>query len=198
MTLPNRRRRPLPTPSHDRRLQVRSFGLLALVASLLLAACGGATPAPVTPEPVPTPYPTPSVAVATTLVQVNAALRTQGLAALPSNATVRVGEPPSFSGVARWPFVVTLPRSAAGATFVIYEFADADVAGAAGADLAAYLATGPGRIQYTPDAGFALRLVGPTLVFYTWSTQNSPDATGSTSVATAIETVGTEIPITGT
>ncbi len=171
-------------------------GALAIV--LVVAACGASAPVAVTPVPVTTPLPTPTAAVATALAQVNASLRDQGLTAVMSQGSVRLGEPASFSGIPRWPFVVSLPRDPGGARFVVYEFTSSDVALAAGRDLAAYLASGPGRIQYPPDASFVLRQVGPTLVFDAWSPENSPDRAGSEALAAAIATVGSEIPVART
>ena len=163
-----------------------------------MGGCGGsATPAPASPavEPVPTAFPTPSVAVATTLLQLGAALRPLQLAAVPAAGTLRSAEPPSFAGVPRWPFRVALPGDPDGVVFLVYEFPDADAAVAGGRDLADYLASGPGRIQYPGDATYVIRQVGPTLVFYAWSPGGSPDRPDAQAVGTAIATLGSEIPV---
>jgi hypothetical protein len=60
--------------------------------------------------------------------------------------------------------------------------------------LARYLASGPGRVQFTPDTRHVLRLAGPTLVFYSWSPENSPDSR-TPLIAEALATVGQDIPI---
>ncbi len=171
----------------------------ALVAVLiltggLLAACAGAAPADRTPEPLPTARPTASPAVQATLAQIDGALRANGLVLLPTLTTVRPAEPPSFASVARWPFQALLPDDPAGGYFVIYEFPDLAFAAAGGHDLAAYITSGPGRVQFPPDVRFVLRQVGSTLVFYPWSPASSPDPRTS-DLAAALATVGTGVPI---
>ena len=171
--------------------------LAAVAAAVLLAVAGcgsSATPAPPTPEPIPAAIPTPSVATATTVAQINAALQPQGLAAVAAVAAVRPAEPPSFGGNPAWPFTVAL-KTGTSVLFVVYEFADANVAAAAGADMATYLASGPGRVQYTSDTRFTFRQLGPTLILYTYGFDTSADRVGAATVAAAIALVGTEIPI---
>lgn len=171
----------------------------ALVAVLiatggLLAACAGAAPAGRTLEPLPTARSTVSPAVQTTLVEVEGALRANGLVLLPTLTTIRPAEPPSFAGVARWPFQAVLPNDPAGGYFVIYEFADLAFAAEGGRDLAAYITSGPGRVQFPPDVRFVLRQVGSTLVFYPWSPASSPDPK-TPDLAAALASVGSEVPI---
>jgi hypothetical protein len=60
--------------------------------------------------------------------------------------------------------------------------------------MAAYLASGPGRVQFPNDARHVLRQLGPTLVFFTWSPTVSPDPSVA-ALAGALETLGTGIPI---
>ena len=175
--------------------RIPHLAAVALAVLFAVAGCGSsATPTPPTPAPIPAAIPTPSVAVATTLVQVNAALQPQGLTALAAIAAVRPAAPPSFGGNPAWPFTVAL-KTGTSVLFVIYEFADANVAAAAGADMASYLAGGPGRVQYTSDTQFTLRQVGPPLIFYTYGFDTSADRVGAATVAAAIALVGTEIPI---
>ncbi len=114
---------------------------------------------------------------------------------LPTLTTVvRPAEPPSFASVARWPFQAVLPDDPAGGYFVIYEFPDLAFAAAGGRDLAAYITSGPGRVQFPPDVRFVLRQVGSTLVFYPWSPASSPDPK-TPDLAAALASVGSEVPI---
>jgi hypothetical protein len=166
----------------------------SIAVSGLLAACAGGTPAVSTAAPLPTTQPSASAAVEATLAQLDTALRASGLVVAPTLTAVRPAEPPSFAGVARWPFHAVLPGDPAGGYFVIYEFAAPALAADGGRDLAAYVASGPGRVQYTPDVRFVLRQVGPTLVFYPWSPASSPDPR-TPDLAAALASVGTGVPI---
>ena len=172
----------------------RALVAVSIAAGGLLAACGGTPPAHRTSEPLLTARPTASTAVQTTLVQLDGALRANGLVLQSTLTAIRPAEPPSFAGVARWPFLAVLPEDPAGGYFVIYEFPDVTLAVDGGRDLAAYITSGPGRVQFPPDVRFVLRQVGSTLVFYAWSPASSPDPR-TPDVAIALESVGSEVPI---
>ena len=172
----------------------RAAAVLVVAAGGLLGACGGGAPTVGTPAPIPTARPSISPAVQATLVQVDVALRANGLVRESTLTVVRPAEPPSFDGVARWPFHVVLPDDPAGAYFLIYEFADPALAADGGRDLAAYLGSGPGRIQFPPDVRFVLRQAGSTLVFFPWSPASSPDPR-TPAVAAALASVGSEVAI---
>jgi hypothetical protein len=60
--------------------------------------------------------------------------------------------------------------------------------------MAAYVASGPGRVQFPLDARFVLRQLGATLIFYTWSRESSPGREVE-EVAIVLETVGQGIAI---
>jgi hypothetical protein len=163
-----------------------------VVLALALAGCRAAATRP--PEPDPTPRPTISPAVAGTQVQLDGALRARGLVLQPTELTVRPGEPPSLAAVPRTAFRAILPDDPNGGLIVVYELADAGAAAAAATDLAAFVTSGPGRVQYPPDARHVLRQVGSTIVFFPWSPASSPDPR-TAEVAAAVATVGTEVPI---
>ncbi len=135
-----------------------------------------------------------SPAVGATQAQLDGALRARGLVLQPTELTVRPGEPPSLAAVPRTAFRVTLPDDPDGGLVVVYELPDAGAAAAAGTELATFITSGPGRVQYPPDVRFVLRQVGSTLVFYPWSAGSSPDPRAA-DVAAAVATVGTEVPI---
>jgi len=171
----------------------RAIRLLALLlVALLVAACRPAATVP--PEPDPTPRPTISPAVATTRVQLEGALRARGLALQATELDVRPGEPPSLAAAPRTAFRAVLPDDPAGGLVVVYELPDGAAAATAAADLAAYVTSGPGRVQYPPDVRHVLRQVGSTVVFFPWSPGSSPDER-TADVAAAVATVGTEVPI---
>ncbi len=164
------------------------------IAGTLLAGCAGGAPVARTSGPLPTAQPSAPAAVEATLAQLDAVLRPGGLVVEPTLTAVRPAEPPSFAGVARWPFHAVLPDDPAGGYLVIYEFPAPALAADGGRDLAAYISSGPGRVQYAPDIRFVLRLVGSTLVFYPWSPASSPDRR-TPDLAAALASVGSEVPI---
>ncbi len=171
----------------------------ALVAALVAAvgipaACAGGVPAVPAPGVAATAQASTTAAVRATLAQLDGAFRANGLVLESTLTQIRPAEPPSFAGVARWPFHAVLPDDPAGGFFVIYEFADVALAAEGGHDLAAYIASGPGRVQYAPDTRFVLRQAGSTLVFYAWSPASSPDAR-TADVAASIASAGFEVPI---
>jgi hypothetical protein len=163
-------------------------------AAVLLAGCGiGASTVPI-PTAVPSPSQVVSAGANATAGQVTAAVRAAGIVAEPANVPYRPAESPLLTAAPRTVLRAILPGDDAHGFIVIYDFPDAAAAYAAGTEMAHYLASGPGRIQFPNDAKHVIRQVGSTIVFYTWSPANSPEAE-ATTVATALETLGLEIPI---
>ena len=163
-------------------------------SAVLLAACGiGASKAPI-PTAAPSPTQVVSAGADATAGQVTAALRSAGIVAQPALVPYRPAEPPLLAAAPRVVLQAILPGDDAHGFIAIYDFADAAGAYAAGSQMAGYLASGPGRVQFPNDAKHVIRQVGSTIVFYTWSPANSPEAEAAT-VATALETLGLEIPI---
>lgn len=187
-----RGRTPRPPASPASRAIPLALLLALLHVALLVAACRPAATVP--PEPDPTPRPTISPAVAATRVQLEGALRARGLALQATELDVRPGEPTSLATAPRTAFRAILPDDPAGGLIVVYELPDGAAAAIAAADLAAYVTSGPGRVQYPPDVRHVLRQVGSTVVFFPWSPGSSPDER-TPDVAAAVATVGTEVPI---
>lgn len=163
-----------------------------MVVALLVTACRPAATVP--PEPDPTPRPTTSPAVAATRVQLEGALRARGLALQATELDVRPAEPTSLAAAPRTAFRAVLPDDPTGGLVIVYELPDGAAAATAAADLAAYVTSGPGRVQYPPDVRHVLRQVGSTVAFFPWSPGSSPDER-TADVAAAVATVGTEVPI---
>ena len=84
---------------------------------------------------------------------------------------------------------MVLPKDLDGGYIVVYEFPDAARAVDAGNDLAGYLGSGAGRVNFPIDAQHTIRQLGTTLIFYTWSPSTSPDP-DSPKVAEALSTLG--------
>ncbi len=174
-----------------RRRRFLRVAVSTLVASGL-AGCGPAA----TPSPVPdvTARPTISPAVAATGVQLEGALRARGLVLAATELAVRPGEPPTLATVPRTAYRAVLPDDPAGGLIVVYELPDVAAAATAATELAAFVTSGPGRVQYSPDVRLVIRQVGATVVFFPWSPDSSPDPR-TADVAAAVATVGTEVPI---
>jgi len=169
------------------------LGLIAgLVASL--AGCGIAARTVPIPTAEPTPATTPSTTLQVTRLQVESALRASNLAVIVPQVPFRPGESPALAAAPRLVLQVVLAQDPTHGFIVVYDFPDAGAAYAAGTEMARYLASGPGRIQFPPDAEHVLRQVGSTLVFFTRSPGNSPDPR-SADIAQALGTVGVGIAI---
>jgi len=177
---------------------VRASLLLGpLVAAAMLAGCNlGAAPASSTPQPPPVASPVQSAAVAATRAELARALGEAGLLLDAPRSEYRPPEPASMAAAPRAVFRAVLPADPTGGNIVVYEFPTPQAAGAAGREYAAWLATGPGRIQFPADTQLTLRQVGSTVVFFGWSPANSPDPQAP-DIAPALETVGIAIPVPG-
>lgn len=169
---------------------------LALAVLVVLVVAGCATPASPAAEPIPTPRATLSPAIVATQVQLAGALRAHGLILQTTDLVVRPGDPPSMTAVPRTAFRAVLPDDPEGGLIVVFELPDPGRAAAAASDLAAYVTSGPGRVQHPPDTRFVIRQVGSTIVFVAWSPASSPDPR-TAAMAAAVASVGTEVPIPG-
>jgi hypothetical protein len=124
------------------------------------------------------------------------ALGTVGLQAQDAIHPYRPPEAARFSAAPRTVLQVTLPDDPDHGFVVLYAFSSPTEAEAAANEQAAYIASGPGRVQFGPGTRFALRLVGATVIFFTWSPDNSPDPR-TASIDQALSTVGTAVVIPG-
>lgn len=139
----------------------------------------------------PTTLPPTSEMAAGTQAQVVAALEAASLQVREPLTAYRPGESPSLLDVPRRLVQVVLPSDPQGGYVVIYELPTNGDADRVGRDFLAYLASGTGAVQYPRDTRFVVRRLGPTLVFYHWSPETSPDAAGA--IAAALANVGETI-----
>ncbi len=105
--------------------------------------------------------------------------------------------PPESARLAAAPravYQVLLPNDPGHGFVSVYEFPDPATAASAGLEQAAYVGSGPGRIQFPPDTRFVIRQVGTTIVFYAWSPANSVDVRAA-DIQPALETLGTGIAV---
>jgi hypothetical protein len=184
-----------PLPMHRRPAGAAASVLAAgLIAGLTLVGCGiGAS----TAGPLATPtlaLPSYSVAIAETRTAIASALAGVNLQLQDATQPFRAPESPSIVAATRGIFQVILPADPVHGYIVVYEFRDGPTAEAAGEELAAYIGTGPGRIQFPPDAQHLIRLVDTTLIAYSWSPANSTDAR-SDAIPSALMTIGTAIDV---
>jgi hypothetical protein len=168
-----------------------------LVAGLLVAGCGTG-PAIDRPATFPPTTFGPGLAtgaeVAATRAELARALGALSLQLTDAQVPVRPAESAPFAAAPRAVYQVVLPDDPTHGYISVYEFTDERTATAAANDQAAYLASGPGRVQFVPDTRFVLRQLGSTVVFYAWSPANSPDER-TPDIQRVLETIGTGIPI---
>lgn len=170
----------------------RLLALLA-VASLAASACAGTTrttfpPLGSSPAPV-------GDATAATIRQVTGALAAVGLQAAEANRLYRPPEGPLLAAAPRSVMQVTLPDDPAHGFIVIYALASDAAAEAAAGDQAGYIASGPGRVQFTTDAHFVVRVLDSTVVFFWWSPGAALDAR-TKDIEAALATVGAAVEVT--
>jgi len=91
-------------------------------------------------------------------------------------------------------FQAVLPDDPAHGFISVYEFPTLPDAEAAAEEQAAYVTSGPGRVQFPPDAQFIIRRVGTTVVFHVFSRGSSGDPRGA-DVAVALQSLGDPIAI---
>lgn len=165
---------------------------LAGVLALVSAGCGvfAATPVPATPGPAaPGASPTANLAAAGIRAQLAAALSARSLILADPKVPFRPGEPVEFTDVIRTVYQVQLRDDPQGGFIVVYQFASPDQAARAGAILAAFLATGPGRVQAPQGTVQVIRQVGANLVYYRWLPGAIVDP-DTPKVQQALETLG--------
>ncbi len=166
----------------------------ALAGGLALAGCGvGARTVP-GPTANPVAVQSVSVAIALTRSQMEGVLRPAGFGLIEPRVPFRPAESPSLMEAPRGVYQAILPDDPEHGFIVVYELPDAGAAFAAGTELAAYLASGPGRVQFPPDSRHVIRQVGTTLVVFSWSPASSPDPR-TPELANAIASLGQSIEV---
>ena len=171
------------------------FAIVALVAAACApATTGGPTitypPASAAPSTADTP------AIDLAVAQLVRALGDQGLTMQDPQRPFRPAEGPALAAAPRAVFQVVLPDDPTHGYIVIYDLPDAQRAAAAGADQAAYLATGPGRVQTPIGTRHVIRQLGSTVILYSWNPDSTSDER-TARIQDALETVGSAIPVPG-
>jgi hypothetical protein len=170
--------------------------LLAMLAAAMLSAgaCAGVTRTTF-PPPGSSPAPVGEGAAATTGLVIHA-LSTVGLQGIEANRLYRPPEGPLLAAAPRSVVQATLPDDPGRGFIVIYALASDAAAQAAADDHAAYVASGIGRVQFTSDARFVLRVLASTVVFFWWSPGAALDPR-TADIELALANVGTEVQVLG-
>jgi hypothetical protein len=167
-------------------------GLLAMLAGCGPSGEAVATLAP--PGATIGPARTVGPVVAQTRGDLVRALGTKNLVLQDSQAPFRPPEDARFTTTPRALYQVILPKSPDQGFIVVYEFPDPAAAAQAAREQAAYLATGPAKVQSPLGTRHIIRLVGPTVVLYSWVPQGAVDPL-QPDIQTALETLGTGVAV---
>jgi hypothetical protein len=180
------------------RLRVRAPAsgilVLGLIVGIVAAGCGAAADLPTFPSTSIGPDRTVSPAVATTAAELTRILGERRLIVTEPQQPYRPAEALTLSTAPRAVFQVTLPDDPDGGWVVVYELADGDAATAAAEEQAAWLASGPGRVQTPIGTVHVLRVVGSTVVMYSWHPDDAPDP-GAAEIQAALETLGAGVDV---
>jgi hypothetical protein len=182
---PATRRRGGPPPA------LALFAILGLVAGVILIVVQ--TLAPSGPPVAVTPAPAGAAASATA-DRVIAVLASAQFEAQRTQRPYRPPETVSLSRAPREVLQAVLPTDPDHGFVVVYELPSEAEASDVGREYAAYIASGPGRIQFPTDTRFTLRRVGQTLLFFSWSPTNWPDPR-SAELQSTLDTIGEAIPV---
>jgi hypothetical protein len=174
---------------------------LALVAlgglTLALVGCGPTGSSAVSGPPIGAtagPQQTTGGAVVQTRAELVRALGEKNLVLQDSQAPFRPPEDARFTATPRALFQVILPQAPEEGFIVVYDFPDPTTAAEAARDQATYLASGPARVQSALGARHILRLVGSTVVLYSWVPDGAVDPR-QPDIQAALETVGSGVPV---
>ena len=172
----------------------RGIVLVAVAALVVGCATNGASVAPPPPAPSLGPVGTVGPEVAQTRADLVRVLGTKNLILQDSQAPFRPPEDSLFTTTPRALYQVILPDAPTEGFIVVYQFPDPVTASEAAEEQARYLASGPARVQSAFGARHILRLVGSTVVLYSWVPEGSTDAR-QPDIQLALETLGTGVPV---
>lgn len=168
---------------------------LLLTAAVAVAACAASDgPVATFPQVSIGPDRTVSPAVALTRGDLARALGGQRITMQDAQVPFRPPESPSLTIAPRAVYQAVLPADPNGGFIVVYEFSDPDRADQAAKEQAAYLATGPGRVQSSLDQVDIVRVDGSTVVLYSWIPNAAQDPQAP-DVQRALETLGYGVPV---
>ena len=177
------------------RLPAAAAAAVFLATAALAACTPGSGPTLATfPAGTIGPARTAGAAAAQTRVELVRVLGERNLVLRDTEAPFRPPEDVTFTTTPRAIYQVVLPNAPTEGFVVVYEFPDPTVAAEAAADQAAYLASGPARVQAPFGSRHVMRLVGSTVVLYSWVPEGAADER-QPDIQPALETLGTAVPI---
>jgi hypothetical protein len=177
-----------------RRIGVRLA--LALAFAVLVGGCapgGGVSVASFPPGSIG-PSGTAGAGAAQTRIELVRVLGEHNLVLDDAEVPFRPAEDATFTTTPRAVYQVILPDAPGQGYIVVYEFPDPTTAAEAATDQAAYLATGPARVQSPFGTRHVVRLVGSTVVLYSWVPEGATDER-QPLIQTALETLGVGVPV---
>ena len=166
----------------------------AIGALLVVSVLGCAGPSGPTFPPAGSTPGAPGDATAVTKQLIIGALGAVGLQAMETIRPYRPPEGALMTGAARSIIQATLPDDPEHGFIVVYSLGSAVAAESAAFDHAKYIASGPGAIQFVPGSHFVLRIVGSTVIFFTWAPGAAPDPR-THLIEDALNTLGVAVPI---
>jgi hypothetical protein len=167
-------------------------GVSVMVAGSVMA-CGTGS-GPVTVPASIGPDRTVSPAVDGTRAEIAQVLGERSIILDDLDTPFRPAEGPILSFAPRALYQAQLPADPDAGIIVVYELPDAGAALEAAEDQAAYLGSGPGRVQYPDAARHVIRVLGDTVIFYTWIPESAEDPR-TPDVADALATLGTGVDV---
>ncbi|HEX7949834.1 MAG TPA: hypothetical protein VF494_05770 [Candidatus Limnocylindrales bacterium] len=158
----------------------------------LAAGCVAPRRAPTYPPADVTPPPTAGRTDAARAAVVQA-LTAAGLAAGDQQQPYAPPQGAWFAAAPRSVVQVSVPNEIAPRFIAIYAFDSPVDAATAGMDQAAYIAKGPGRLFFTGDTRFTIRVLGSVVIFFAWAPGTAEPR--AADVQAALETIGTAVAI---
>lgn len=149
-----------------------------LTIGLLIGALAGGcdTSGPATFPTGPTgPDRTASAAAATTVAELTRLLGERSLIVTTPEEPYAPSEAMALAAAPRDVLQVQMPDDPDGGWIVVYDFPDADAAMTAAREQADWIASGPGRVQTPIGTRHVIRVLGPTVVLYSWHPDAAPD-----------------------
>jgi hypothetical protein len=185
-----------PARASARRGPAPFLAAAALLVAGAVTACspGGGPTLATFPAGTIGPARTVGPTVAQTRIELVRVLGERNLVLRDTEAPFRPPEDVTFTTTPRAIYQVVLPNAPTEGFIVVYEFPDPAAAAEAAADQAAYLASGPARVQVPFGARHIMRLVGSTVVLYSWVPEGVADER-QPDIQPALETLGTGVPI---
>ena len=172
--------------------------LVALVIGCIAVTAGACAPTETPAGSVAVastgPGKTVTPAVNQTRLALVGALGAHNLVLSDTQTPVLPAEAPALVSAPRAVYQVVLPKDPTRGYIVVYEFTDPSGAAAAAAQEAAYLGTGPGRVQRPQGTITVIRQVGSTVVFYDWLPGAALDPSAP-AIQTALESLGVGYPV---